>query len=65
MEFDIIVNGRKVGVAKVSVDIPKNLQDRHVVTEKQVLECLKTGEPQNWYCMGAIEVKPKEIPFTR
>jgi hypothetical protein len=57
MNFDIIVNGKKVGTAEISVNIPKNLINRHVVTETQILECLKTGEPQKWYCMGDIEIR--------
>ncbi len=63
MNFDIIVNGKKVGTAEISVKIPQDLTKRHVVTEKQVLEALKTGEPQKWYCMGEIEVRQSEHKF--
>jgi len=63
MNFDIIVNGKKVGTAEIAVNIPQNLTEKHVVTEKQVLECLKTGEPQKWHCMGAIEIRPSVEKF--
>lgn len=56
MLVDILVDGRKVGTATVSVDIPPAAL-KHGVNKTMVLDAL-AGKAVHHYCMGHVHVKP-------
>ncbi len=60
MKFDIMVNGRKMGSAEISVTISPDMKRNHCVGEYEILKALKTGEPNKYYCMGDVEIRASE-----
>lgn len=59
MQFDILVDGKTKGTVTLTVDIPKNLQMQHGVTEAAVLKALQEPQRASWYCMGSVEVRQR------
>ena len=41
MEVDILVNGNKIGVAKIVLEIPNDLKARHCIGTSHVLKAIQ------------------------
>jgi hypothetical protein len=57
MRVDVLVDGRVVGTATITVQIPNDLAKRHGVSAADVLRTAVTGRPQLWYCGGNISLQ--------
>lgn len=57
MLVDILVDGRVVGVATITVVFPEELARRHGVTAPDVLRASITGRPQEWYQEGNVTLQ--------